>query len=175
MALERQMKSCCRRQWRHFSDRDYRSAPPFRLFSSIMTFISRVERSDRRISGEIRVLIVEDNPFDAELLEYRLRETGLAFTSELVQTRESYIEAIGTFRPDIILSDYDLPGFSGTEALQIRKELCPQVPFILVTGAACRERAVEILRGGATAYIAKDNPARMAAAVQDALMCRSGD
>jgi len=92
-------------------------------------------------NGNIRVLILEDNPADAELIKYELRQAGFVFISKHVEDKKSYIKALKEFRPDIILSDYELPSMNGWEALQIRKELCPETPFILVTGAApCMKR-----------------------------------
>ena len=96
---------------------------------------------------DIRILILEDNPADAELLENELLEAGFIFKSQLVKNKQSYVKALREFYPDIILSDYDLPGFSGVEALRIRKDMSPEAPFILVTGAVGEERAIEILTG----------------------------
>ena len=72
---------------------------------------------------------------------------------KLSRARKAISKALRDFRPDIILSDYDLPSFSGWEALQIKKKLCPETPFILVTGAIGEERAIEVLTGGATDYV----------------------
>jgi PAS domain S-box-containing protein len=118
---------------------------------------------------DIRVLILEDKFTDAELLEHELREAGFPFISKRVETKQSYIKALQNFRPDIILSDYDLPSFSGSEALKIKKELCPETPFILVTGAVGEDRAIEILTGGATDYVLKKNLSRLIPAVNRAL------
>jgi PAS domain S-box-containing protein len=118
---------------------------------------------------ELRILILEDNPADAELVEYNLREAGIAFASKLVETGEEFREALVDFSPGLILSDYDLPGFSGRQALQIAKENCPDVPFILVTGAIGEESAIEILTSGATDYVLKNRLSRLAPAVMRAL------
>ena len=118
---------------------------------------------------DIRILILEDNPADAELLENELLEAGFIFKSQLVKNKQSYVKALREFYPDIILSDYDLPGFSGVEALRIRKDMSPEAPFILVTGAVGEERAIEILTGGATDYVLKKNLSRLLPAVSRAL------
>lgn len=123
----------------------------------------------KRQQNNIRVLILEDNPADAELVEYELREAGFTFTPERVADRKSYIKALREFRPDIILSDYDLPSFTGADALQIKRELCPHIPFILVTGAVGEERAIEMLTGGATDYVLKKNLSRLRPAFNRAL------
>ncbi len=117
----------------------------------------------------IRVLLLEDNPADKELLECHLREAGFVFNSKTVDSRKTYTKALREFHPDLILSDYDLPAFTGTEALQIRKKLCPETPFILVTGAIGEERAIEVLTGGATDYVLKKNLSRLLPAIQRAL------
>ncbi len=118
---------------------------------------------------DIRILILEDNPVDAELLEYELRGAGLVFTARHVGDKISYLNALREFCPDVILSDYDLPAFSGAKALKIRKEICPETPFILVTGAIGEERAIEVLTGGATDYVLKNNLSRLLPAVRRAL------
>lgn len=122
-----------------------------------------------RAHEEIRILILEDNPDDAELMEYHLREAGLVFTSRLVDTGRQFRDALVEFSPGIILSDYDLPGFSGSQALRIAKDSCPDVPFILVTGAIGEESAIEILTSGATDYVLKNRMSRLAPAVTRAL------
>ena len=124
---------------------------------------------DKKPYEDIRILILEDNPVDAELVENELREAGFVFNSQLVENKQSYVKALREFYPDIILSDYDLPGFSGVEALRIRKDMCPETPFILVTGAVGEERAIEILTGGATDYVLKKNLSSLLPAVSRAL------
>ena len=121
------------------------------------------------ISEQIRVLILEDNYADAELIKNELRGVGIPFTSRVVSDKASYIKAIQKFRPDIILSDYVIPSFSGSEALQIRNQICPDLPFILVTGAIGEEQAIEILTGGATDFVLKGNLSRFLPALHRAL------
>jgi PAS domain S-box-containing protein len=120
-------------------------------------------------SKDIRALILEDNRADAELMENELKNNGIVFRSKIVEDRKSYIKAIREFRPDIILSDYDLPAFSGAEALTLKKKLSPETPFILVTGAVGEERAIQMLTGGATDYVLKRNLSRLLPAVTRAL------
>jgi PAS domain S-box-containing protein len=118
---------------------------------------------------DIRILILEDNPADRELLEYELRGAGYQFTSKAVENRNAYTKALQDFQPDLILSDYDLPGFNGAEALKIKKKLCPNTPFIIITGAIGEESAIEILTGGATDYILKRKFSRLIPAIRRAL------
>lgn|GEM_PF-1052282 len=117
----------------------------------------------------LRILFVEDNPEDAELAEHVLRGAVIDFTSRRVETRDEYMDALREFTPDLIISDYDLPQFSGTEALALSKEICADVPFILMTGAVGEERAIEILTGGATDYVMKNRLSRLVPAVDRAL------
>jgi CheY-like chemotaxis protein len=106
---------------------------------------------------ELRILILEDVPADAELEEHELRKSGLVFTSKIVNTREAFLKELDGFFPDIILSDYDLPSFDGLAALRIAKEKRPDVPLVLVTGKLGEEFAIEKLKEGVTDYVLKGN------------------
>jgi signal transduction histidine kinase/FixJ family two-component response regulator len=118
---------------------------------------------------EFRILMVEDSPTDAELTEHELRRARISFSLRRVQTEEDFIKELHDFKPDIILSDYHLPTFTGSEALSIAAKEAPEVPFILITGALGEERAVEILKSGATDYVLKDRLSRLSHAVVRAL------
>lgn len=116
-----------------------------------------------------RILMVEDNPLDAELAIRELRRGGVECDVVRVDTEAALRERLSTAPPDVILADYNLPGFNGLDALRIARELAPELPFIFVSGSLGEERAVEALREGAADYIVKDRPARLAAAVLRAL------
>ena len=118
---------------------------------------------------ELRILILEDNPDDAELIQYDLRAAGIIYTGMHVETGEAFRNALVNFSPGLILSDYDLPGFNGALALKMARKLCPDVPFILVTGAIGEEATIEFLTGGATDYVLKNRMSRLAPAVLRAL------
>ncbi len=118
---------------------------------------------------EVRILLLEDNPVDAELIEYELKGAGLHFTARRVETKEDYTKALVEFSPDLILSDYDLPRYSGNRALTEAKEKLPEVPFILVTGVLTEDRAIEVLTNGARDYVLKNRLERLVPAVQRAL------
>ena len=83
--------------------------------------------------------------------------------------RAAYEHALAEFAPDLILSDYTLPGFDGSEALRIAQRQRPDTPFIFVSGTIGEERAIETLKHGAVDYVLKDNRARLAPAVERAL------
>ncbi len=112
---------------------------------------------------------MEDIPTDAELVEYELRSAGIEFTCERVDNRNSFLEALDRFRPEIILSDYSLPGFDGESALSIAREKAPAAPFIFVTGAMGEERAVDLMKSGATDFVLKDRLPRLPLCVKRAL------
>ena len=118
---------------------------------------------------EVRILIVEDVPSDAELIMFELKEAGINFTAKCVKTRAAFTKELEESPPHIILSDYSLPSFDGLSALKIAQERCPDVPFIIVSGALGEERSVELLKRGATDYILKDRLPRLAPAVLRAL------
>jgi signal transduction histidine kinase/FixJ family two-component response regulator/GGDEF domain-containing protein len=110
---------------------------------------------------ELRILMLEDAPTDVELTEHELRRAKISFTSKRVEKKEDFVKELHDFAPDLILSDYHLPSFDGLQALAIAVKESPDVPFILVTGALGEERAVEILKSGATDYVLKDRLSRL--------------
>ena len=116
-----------------------------------------------------RLLILEDEAWDAELAQRMLTTAGLGFTALVVDTRASFVEQLTAFRPDIILSDYHLPGFSGEAALKIAQEQCPDTPFIIWSGVLGDEAAVALIKLGATDYVLKDRPARLPSVISRAL------
>ncbi len=119
---------------------------------------------------EIRILLLEDNPVDAELIEYELREAELSFSLKRVDKEEVFEQALTEFAPDLILSDYDLPTYNGALALAEAKKRRPDTPFILVTGAVTEDRAIEILTQGAKDYVLKNRlQQRLVPAVRRAL------
>jgi DNA-binding NtrC family response regulator len=117
----------------------------------------------------VRILILEDEAWDAALAQRLLVSAGLSLTAVVVDTKASFVEQMAAFRPDIILSDYHLPGFSGQEALKIAQELYPDIPFIIWSGVLGDEAAVELIKQGATDYVLKDRPARLPSVILRAL------
>jgi PAS domain S-box-containing protein len=119
-----------------------------------------------------KILILEDNEMDAALIKMLLKKNYIDFESKDAANRDEYILALDEFIPDVILSDNTLPQFSATEALEIRKEKLPHVPFILVTGTVSEEFAAGIIKLGADDYILKDRLARLPAAIDASLKHR---
>jgi CheY-like chemotaxis protein len=117
---------------------------------------------------KIRILILEDRFSDAELIEFELHEAGIPFTSQRAENEKEYVQALQEFSPDLILSDYDLPQYTGSLALAAAKKLHPEVPFILVTGAIHEDNCLfsEILARGARECILKNHLERLAPAVR---------
>jgi PAS domain S-box-containing protein len=117
----------------------------------------------------LKILMVEDLTSDAELIKHLIRKNELRLIDQVVENKEDYIIAIKDFKPDIILSDYSLPSFDGMQALMIREELAPWIPFILVTGSINEETAVEVMKAGADDYIIKDHIVRLPTAIKQAI------
>ena len=103
----------------------------------------------------LRILILEDSPFDADLVGARLSEGEIGCELVRVQSRDAFAAALEEGGVDLILADYVLPGFDGLSALSLAKELCPSVPFIFVSGTLGEEVAIETLKSGATDCVLK--------------------
>jgi PAS domain S-box-containing protein len=121
------------------------------------------------VDKTLRILMLEDNPADVELIQFELEEAGVDFTAKVVTKEEDYLNGLNGFSPDIILSDYDLPRYNGALAMVEARKRCPDVPFILVTGAITEDRAIDILTGGAKDYVMKNRLHRLAPAVRRVL------
>ncbi|HEY0745681.1 MAG TPA: EAL domain-containing protein [Steroidobacteraceae bacterium] len=117
----------------------------------------------------IKVLLIEDRAEDAELLLREMRRGGLNIISSRVETEKDFEEALESFEPDLILSDYTLPAFRGPDALRIARLRRPHIPFIFISGTIGEERAIEALRQGAVDYVLKDKRARLVPAIERAL------
>lgn len=116
----------------------------------------------------LSVLIIEDQVTDAELTTLRLRDDGFDIASQCVQTESAYLAALDT-RPDLILSDWRLPRFSGKRALELLRLRRQDIPFIILSGSIGEEAAIDALHEGASDYVLKDRPARLGEAVRRAL------
>lgn len=126
------------------------------------------------MSDELRILNLEDMPSDAELIERALRRAGLNISFLRVDTRDAFVRALEEFKPDIVLVDFKLPGFSGTEALQIVRSTHPDVPAIIISGSLIDESAIELVHQGAMDYVLKNNLSRLPHAIEHALATERG-
>jgi signal transduction histidine kinase len=117
----------------------------------------------------LQILHLEDNLLDAELIAANLLEGGLDFEIERVDTRADFVAAIEKDCFNLILADYSLPSFDGLTALEIARENCSDVPFIIISGALGEELAIETLKSGATDYILKHRLERLVPSVLRAL------
>jgi len=116
----------------------------------------------------IKILLLEDNPADAELISRELSRSGMLFSMHVVDTREEFIIGLNNFEPDIILSDHTLPSFNSLEAFAIVNKNY-NIPFVLVTGSVSEEFAVTCMKAGVNDYILKDSLVRLPAAVNNIL------
>jgi len=120
------------------------------------------------MTSPLRILHLEDDVRDAELIRAALTGEGIACYITRVDTREEFLAALA--RPfDVILADHRLPAFDGLAALTAAREGCPHVPFLFVSGTLGEEIAIDALKRGATDYVLKERLSRLAPSVRRAL------
>ncbi len=135
-----------------------RLSPTFQLVFSSITLVK-----------SLRILHLEDDADDVELAHETLSDAGLDAQYLRVETRHEFESALGDKTIDVILADYVLPAFDGETALQLAQRLCPNVPFLFLSGTLGEERAIETLKSGATDYVFKHRMERLPAAIERAL------
>jgi len=128
----------------------------------------RLYVKDPTMENPLRVVIVEDNPSDAELIVRRLKNDDFHLEWTRVDDEEDYLLAIEAGF-DLILSDWSLPDFSGLQALKIACDRELDTPFIIISGSIGEESAVDALHQGASDYLLKDRPERLPQAVRNAM------
>jgi PAS domain S-box-containing protein len=106
--------------------------------------------------GTINILILEHDENDIGLLLHQLKKDKIDFEYLVVEDEAGFRNAIETYCPDIILSDYSLPTFNGLAAFDIAMKNCPHIPFLIVSGTIGEENAVELIKHGVTDYVVKD-------------------
>jgi len=126
-------------------------------------------QSSAQPTPQLRALLVEDNPLDAELILRALRKDGFDVRALIVQDEPAFTQALRTHRPEIVLADYNLPNWKGMETLDVLRREGLDIPMILVSGALGDVTAVECIKGGATDYVLKDGLARLPEAIRRAL------
>jgi signal transduction histidine kinase len=121
------------------------------------------------IKKKLRILMVEDEPSDAQLAEQVLRKGGFDFAFKCVDSENAFVKELKDFHPSVILSDHGLCAFDGFSALAIARGQCPDVPFIFVTGSLGEEMATKALKSGASDFVLKHRMATLPPAVHRAL------
>jgi PAS domain S-box-containing protein len=109
----------------------------------------------------LRILMVEDSPEDAELIELQLSKAGYQIAAVRVASESAMLKALANSEWDVIVSDYSVPGFGALPALKVLKRTGRDIPFIIVSGIISDEMAVAIMRAGAHDYLRKDNLSRL--------------
>jgi PAS domain S-box-containing protein len=130
--------------------------------------MSAARMREERVVENLRILVVEDSPDDAELILLQLQQEGFDIQARRVEDEANYLAALRE-GVDLILADWSLPRFSGLRALQIMREQRLDIPFIIISGSIGEESAVEALHQGAYDYLLKDRSARLGPAVRNAL------
>lgn len=121
------------------------------------------------MNNSVNILLLEDNFNDAELAHNQVLKSGIKFNWLHVTDWDGFVEAISSFKPDLILSDYDLRSFTGLDALEFVKKNCPSVPLIIVTGTLNEETAADTIKKGAWDYVVKERLTRLNTAIKNAL------
>jgi PAS domain S-box-containing protein len=130
---------------------------------------SQSKTDERAAQPSFKLLILEDVITDAELEQHVLRKAGLTFATQQVSSEAAFVASLAEFAPDIIIADYQVPGFCGFEAARLARAERPDMPVILVTGVLGDDAAAELLKTGISDYVLKDHLARLPAAVMGAL------
>lgn len=118
---------------------------------------------------KVRILLLEDNPYDAELIHNQISKGNIKYQFRHVSELDDFAKAIDEYSPDLILSDYNLVGFTGLDALVLVRQKCALTPFIIVTGTLNEEIAAETIMKGAWDYVVKERLARLNTAIKNVL------
>lgn len=118
--------------------------------------------------SNLHVLILEDLPSDVELIQRELNTVFKNYSVHVVDTENDYVKALETFKPDLIVSDYQMHTFDGLSALKIQQNKYPNIPFIILTGSMNEEVAVECMKAGADDYVIKGHIKRLGQAILNA-------
>jgi len=121
------------------------------------------------VTSPLRILLLEDDPRDAELVRDLLEADDVACDIIRAQTRDGFVAALDDPEIDLILADYQLPSFDGISALKLARSARPDLPFIFVSGTLGEDVAIEALKIGATDYVVKTRLPRLAPSVRRAL------
>ncbi len=120
----------------------------------------------------LKILMVDNNPAEIELAIQELKNFGIALQYRTVHSKGSFIAALDDFDPDIIIADFAGIEFAGREALRLALDRDPLRPFLILTGSASENAAIDGLKAGANDYLLKEHIMRLPFAVTKALHCR---
>lgn len=121
------------------------------------------------MKGELKILILEDVPEDVDLIKFQFDDFEQDLEFATCFTKSEYLQLLHSFKPDVILSDFNMPSFDGLEALQLYRQNERLEPFIFVTGSLGEENAVASIKAGATDFITKDKIDQLPVAIIKAL------
>ncbi|HEY1953115.1 MAG TPA: response regulator transcription factor [Gemmatimonadaceae bacterium] len=122
---------------------------------------------------QVRVLLVEQNTADAELVIRELRKGETAITVERVDAAEDFSASLTSFAPDVVLVEHLLPGLDFNATVETVQSVRPRTPIIVVSGPLQNSDAGRFIRAGAETFISKTNLGRLAPAVSEALKART--
>jgi len=117
----------------------------------------------------LNVLSLEDSEPDFELIRHQLLKSGIQLTISRVDKESEFAASLRNNTYDIILADFNIPGFDAFKALHLANEISPEVPYICISGSIGEEKAIELLKLGAVDYVIKDRPERLPFAIKRAL------
>lgn len=121
------------------------------------------------VKSDLKILMLEDDMSDVELIQVYLRRSGIQFNAIVVSDKNEFLHATTHEEYDVVLADNSLPQFNSFDALEVLKNRKNDIPFILVTGTVSEEFAVKIMQYGADDYILKNNLTRLPSAIMQAI------
>lgn len=121
------------------------------------------------MAESIKILLVEDSETDADLLVRYLRREGILFECRRVSTREEFTAAMVTYVPDLVISDYSIPRFTGMDAFRLLRSISRSTPFILLTGTLSEKVLIDFAKEGIDDYILKDNLLRLPISIENVI------
>jgi DNA-binding NarL/FixJ family response regulator len=120
----------------------------------------------------LRILLLENDTSDAELIAHELKRSGLTAVIERVDSEQDFLAGLRTFAPDVVLSDHSLAQFDSSVALEAVRTVRPTTPFIIVTDVVTSAQSIAAIRAGAEDLILKSNLGRLVASMNNALVVR---
>jgi|WetSurMetagenome_2_1015567.scaffolds.fasta_scaffold974042_1 two-component system, cell cycle sensor histidine kinase and response regulator CckA len=116
-----------------------------------------IDLKEVQMKRMFHILIVEDLPSDAYLIQREVKKALKSCSVVTVETMEEFVRSLSEFKPDIVLSDFSLPGFDWLSAFNLVREMNPEIPFIIVSGSTSKEIANQCLEKGVRDFISKKN------------------